>query len=141
MSEENKIIVLRFYQEVMNQGKVELLDEIMAADFRDHGETLFGSPQGREVLKAGILGARSLLSDLTVQIHDILGDGELVGVRGIMRCTQQGPFLGVDPSGNELSWTGLAIFRVVDGRLTERWFNSDSLSIVQQLGIVPPLGG
>jgi len=141
MSEENKTIVLRFYQEVMNQGKVELLDEIMAADFRDHGETLFGSPQGREVLKAGILGARSLLSDLTVQIHDILGDGELVGVRGTMRCTQQGPFLSVDPSGNELSWTGLAIFRVVDGKLTERWFNSDSLSIVQQLGIVPPLGG
>jgi len=122
MSEENKTIVLRFYQEVMNQGKVELLDEIMAADFRDHGETLFGSPQGREVLKVGILGARSLLSDLTVQIHDILGDGELVGVRGTMRCTQQGPFLGVDPSGNELSWTGLAIFRVVDGKLTERWF-------------------
>ena len=51
MSETNKALVRRFYAEVMSQGQVEVLDEIMAADFRDHGETLFGSPQGRETLK------------------------------------------------------------------------------------------
>jgi len=39
-----------------------------------------------------------------------------------------------------LTWNGLALFRVVDGRITERWFNSDSLSIVQQMGLVAPLG-
>ena len=42
MSETNKALVRRFYAEVMSQGQVEVLDEIMAADFRDHGETLFG---------------------------------------------------------------------------------------------------
>ncbi|MBK8271363.1 MAG: hypothetical protein IPK83_24795 [Planctomycetes bacterium] len=48
MSEANKAIVRRFYKEVMSQGNMNLLDEIMAPDFKDHGETLFGSPQGRD---------------------------------------------------------------------------------------------
>lgn len=139
MSEANKTIVRRFYAEVMSQGNVDILDDIMAPDFKDHGETLFGSPQGRDMLKQGVIGARGILSGLTVQLHDVIADGELVGVRGTMRCIQQREFLGVSPSGNELTWNGLALFRVVDGKITERWFNSDSLSIVQQLGLVPPL--
>ncbi|MBK8271362.1 MAG: ester cyclase [Planctomycetes bacterium] len=81
-----------------------------------------------------------MLGDLHVQLHDVIAAGEMVGVRGPMRCTQQGEFLGVSPSGNELSWNGLALFRIVDGKITERWFNSDSLSITQQLGLVLPLG-
>lgn len=139
MSEANKAIVRRFYSEVMSQGNVGILDDIIAPDFKDHGETLFGSPQGRDMLKQGVIDARGILSGLTVQLHDVIADGELVGVRGTMRCIQQREFLGVSPSGNELTWNGLALFRVVDGKITERWFNSDSLSIVQQLGLVPPL--
>ena len=137
MSEENKAIVRRFYEEVMNRGNVHLLDEIMVPDFRDHGEALFGSLEGRATLKLGIIATHNILSDLNVQLHDIMAEGEMVGVRGTMRCAQQGPFLGVAASGNELSWTGLALFRVVNGKIVERWFNSDSLSIVQQLGLVP----
>jgi len=87
MSEANKAIVRRFYQEVMNQGNVDVLDEIMASDFKDHGETLFGSPQGRDMLKQGVLGARSVLANLNVQLHDVIADDELVGVRGTMRWT------------------------------------------------------
>jgi Predicted ester cyclase len=139
MSEANKAIVRRFYEEVMSQGNVDLLDEIMAPDFADHGETLFGSPQGRDTLKQDITASRPVLGDLHVQLHDLIADGEMVGVRGTMRCTHQGTFLGVAASGNELTWNGLALFRVVDGKIMERWFNSDSLSIVQQLGLVPPL--
>jgi len=139
MSEANKAIVRRFYEEVMSQGNVDLLDEIMAPDFADHGETLFGSPQGRDTLKQDITASRPVLGDLHVQLHDLIADGEMVGVRGTMRCTHQGTFLGVAASGNELTWNGLALFRVVDGKIAERWFNSDSLSIVQQLGLVPPL--
>lgn len=139
MSEANKAIVRRFYEEVMSQGNMNLLDEIMASDFKDHGETLFGSPQGCDTLKQGITASRAVFVDLHVQLHDVIADGEMVGVRGTMRCTHQGEFLGVSPSGNELSWNGLALFRIVDGKITERWFNSDSLSITQQLGLVAPL--
>lgn len=140
MSEANKAIVRRFYEEVMNRGNASLLDEIVAPDFTDHGEALFGSPQGRDALKRGIIETPTIFANLNVQLHDVIADGELVGVRGTMRCFQQEEFLGISPSGNELTWNGLALFRVMNGKITERWFNSDSLSIVQQLGLVPPLG-
>lgn len=140
MSEANKAIVRRFYEEVMNRGNASLLDEIVAPDFTDHGEALFGSPQGRDALKRSIIETPTIFANLNVQLHDVIADGELVGVRGTMRCFQQEELLGISPSGNELTWNGLALFRVMNGKITERWFNSDSLSIVQQLGLVPPLG-
>lgn len=140
MSEANKAIVRRFYEEVMNRGNASLLDEIVAPDFTDHGEALFGSPQGRDALKRSIIETPTIFANLNVQLHDVIADGELVGVRGTMRCFQQEEFLGISLSGNELTWNGLALFRVMNGKITERWFNSDSLSIVQQLGLVPPLG-
>lgn len=67
MSDANKTIVRRFYEEVMGQGNVNLLSEIMAPDFADHGETLFGSPQGRDTPKQGITASCALLGDLRVQ--------------------------------------------------------------------------
>lgn len=140
MSEANKAIVRRFYEEVMNRGNASLLDEIVAPDFTDHGEALFGSPQGWDALKRSIIETPTIFANLNVQLHDVIADGELVGVRGTMRCFQHEEFLGISPSGNELTWNGLALFRVMNGKITERWFNSDSLSIVQQLGLVPPLG-
>ncbi|QSQ22885.1 ester cyclase [Pyxidicoccus parkwayensis] len=139
MSEENKAIVRRFYEEVMNHGRVDVLDEIMTPDFKDHGETLLGSPTGREVLKQGITGTRQILEGLTVHLHQIHAEGNLVGVRGRMSCVHRGTFFGVPGTGNALSWAGLAMFRIQEGRIAERWFNSDSLSIVQQLGITTPL--
>jgi predicted ester cyclase len=135
--EENKAIVRRFYDEVMGQGRVEVLDEIMDADFVDHGEALFDSPRGRDVLQRGISGTHSILAGLVVHLKDVIAEGDMVGVRGTMRCVHQGTFLGVAGTGHELSWNGLAIFRVVNGKIAERWFNSDSISILRQLQLAP----
>lgn len=134
---DNETIVRRFYEEVMNQGKVEVLDEVMDENFVDHGEALFGSPKGREILRQGISATHGILAGLTVTLEGIIAEGDLVGVRGTMRCTHQGAFLGVAPTGNELTWKGVAIFRLAGGKIVERWFNSDSISILRQLGLTP----
>ncbi|HRK94758.1 MAG TPA: ester cyclase [Rhodospirillales bacterium] len=140
-TEENKAVVRRFYDEVMGQGRIEVLDEVMDENFVDHGEALFGSPQGREVLRQGIAATHSILPGMNVQLHDVIAEGDLVGVRGTMRCTHQGTFLNVPGTGHELSWKGLAIFRIEGGKIAERWFNSDSISLVRQLGLAPPPPG
>jgi len=137
--EENKAIVRRFYEEVMNKGNVTALDEIVAPDFEDHGETLFGSPCGLDILKEGIRMTHQLLPDIHVTIEDIIASGDMVGVRGTMLCTHAGEFIGVPPTGNELTWKGIAMFRIVDGKIKQRWFNSDSLSILNQLGLWSPM--
>lgn len=135
--EENKAIVRRFYDEVMGKGNLDVLDELVAVDFRDHGETLMGSPQSRDVLRQGIIATHEAFPDINIYIEDIIAQGDMVGVQGTMRCTHQGEFLNVAPTGNQLSWKGLVMWRVVDGKAVERWFNSDSLSILQQLNLVP----
>jgi predicted ester cyclase len=134
---ENKTIVGRFYEEVMNHGRVEILDELMDPDFEDHGEALFGSFKGRDILKQGIVATHAILPDLHVTLEEMVAEGDMVGVRGTMRCTHQGEWLSVAPTGNELSWKGIAMFQLVGGKIRQRWFNSDGLAIVQQLGLVP----
>lgn len=136
-TEDNKQVVRRFYDEVMTNGRVEVLDEVMVEDFVDHGEALFDSPQGRESLRQGILATHDILPGLHVTLHEMIAEGDLVGVRGTMRCRHAGAFLGVPGTEHELSWEGIAIFRIADGKIAERWFNSDSLSIVRQLGLAP----
>jgi predicted ester cyclase len=133
--EDNKIIVQRFYDEVMSKGIVNVLDEIMDENFVDHGEALFGSPQGRKTLKQGIAETHEILPDLNVHLEGIIAEADLVGVRGTMRCTHRGTFLGVPGTGHELSWRGIALFRIANSKIVERWFNSDSVSIVRQLGL------
>lgn len=136
-AEDNKRIVRRFYDEVMSAGNADVLDEVMAENFVDHGEALFGSPQGRDVLREGIIATHNILANLSVYLEDIIAEDDMVGVRGTMRCTHQGSFLGVAPTGHELSWNGLAMFRIADGKIAERWFNSDSISVLRQLRLAP----
>jgi len=135
--EQNKAVVRRFYDEVMGQGRVEVLDEVMVEDFVDHGEALFGSPRGRDTLREGVAAVHGILPDLQVQLHEMIAEVDLVGVRGTMRCRHGGSFLGVAGTGHELSWEGIAVFRLEGGKIAERWFNSDSISVVRQLGLAP----
>jgi predicted ester cyclase len=139
--EDNKAVVRRFYNEVMGEGRTEVLDEIMVEDFVDHGEALFGSPRGRDTLRQSVAGVHGILPGLHVTLHEMLGEGEIVGVRGTMRCRHGGTFLGVPGTGHELAWQGLAIFRVVEGKITERWFNSDGITVLRQLGLAPAPAG
>jgi predicted ester cyclase len=140
-TEDNKRIVQRFYDEVMGKGDLNVLDEVMDENFVDHGEALFGSPQGREILKQEIAATHGILPDLNVHLEGIVAAADLVGVRGTMRCTHRGTFLGVPGTGHELTWKGIAMFRVANGKIVERWFNSDSVSILRQLGLAPPAAG
>ena len=136
-TEDNKQVVRRFYDEVMGAGRVEVLDEVMVEDFVDHGEALFDSPRGRETLRQGIVATHEILPGLHVTLHEVLAEGDLVGVRGTMRCRHAGSFVGVPGTGHELSWEGIAVFRIAGGRIAERWFNSDGIGIVRQLGLAP----
>jgi predicted ester cyclase len=137
MSEQNKQVVRRFYEDVMNAGNTAALAELMVLDFRDHGEAMFGESQGRDTLQRGVEAVHQLVTGMSVSIEHILAEGDLVGVRGRMRCVHTGPFLGVPATGRELVWKGLAIFRLEQGKIVERWFNSDSIAIYRALGLAP----
>jgi predicted ester cyclase len=66
-----------------------------------------------------------------------LAEGDLVATRATSSGTHTGPFQGIAPTGKRLSWTGIVIDRVQDGRIVESWGNWDMMGLLQQLGAVP----
>lgn len=138
--EENKEIVRRLYDEE-NKGRVDVVDELMSPDFVMHGDALAPLVKGTEFVKQSVLGVRQAFPDLTVTIEDLIAEGDKVTARLRWRGTHTGDFMGIPGVGKKMTWTAIAINRFEDGRIVERWFNADSLGMLQQFGLVPAPGG
>ena len=57
-----------------------------------------------------------------------------------MTGTHKGEYAGIPPTGKYVTWTGILIFRITDGKVVEAWANNDALGFFQQLVVIPPLG-
>jgi predicted ester cyclase len=76
------------------------------------------------------------LSGFKSSIDDIVAEGDRVAVRLTNSCVHSGTVFGAPPTNKRVTYTETTIWRVVDGRVTDRWCNSDTLSLLQQLGAV-----
>ena len=133
--EENKAIVRRLIEEVFGRGNLAVADEIVAADYVDHYLTP-RFPPGVESLKESCRRFSTVFADLTITVEDIFGEGDTVGARTCHRGEHCGDFMGVPPTGKEVAWEEIHIFRVVGGQIVERWLEMDLLGLVRQLGAV-----
>ena len=95
MSEQNKVIARRLYEEIINQGRLETADELLAPDARSHA----GAPPGPEGLKRHVTMLRSAFPDLRHNIEDVIAEGEKVVVRTTCSGTHLGDFMGIPPTG------------------------------------------
>jgi steroid delta-isomerase-like uncharacterized protein len=87
------------------------------------------------------LGAlRSAFPDVAVTVEDLLAEGDEVAVRWTWRGTQQGPFLGIPPTGEAVTGSGIGLFRIVNGRIVEDFVQEDTFGLLQQLGAIPAPG-
>jgi len=140
-TEQLKAMDRRFYQEVWDQGKLDVLDELMAANFDDHDEP---SPtdalEGLEHAKHTIMEYRSAFPDVQFTVEDQIAEGEMVVTRWTARGTHTGAFRGVPPTGQRAMTTGISITRVVSGKFVEGWTIYDALGLLQQLGVFSPQG-
>lgn len=141
--DENKALVRRLYNEVVNAGNEGLLGELITADFVGHSPDVApgfgGIARGLEPLTQELSAIRTMLPDMQVTLEDMVGEGDRVVVRGITRGTHSGEIPGVRPTGNQVTMTWAAIYRIAGGKIAERWLNADDLSSFQQLGIIPPM--
>jgi len=134
--QENKALVTRFYAEI-DAGNLAAMDELVSPDFVDHDPPpIPGLPEGR----AGLKAAFEIFWRSTPGTHEVLeqvAEGDLV----VTRIRAQGRFaedLGPIPAtGGAMDVTATAVYRVTDGQLTEHWGEADSLTMMQQLGVVP----
>ncbi len=137
--EANKILVHRLYEEVFNRGTLSTVDELLAADYVDH--TAFpGTAPGPEGLKQFISLFRTAYSDLHVTIEDLIADQDTVVGRQMYRSTRKGDLMGISPTGKQVTITSIDTDRFAGGKLVEHWGSTDSLGLLQQLGVIPALG-
>jgi steroid delta-isomerase-like uncharacterized protein len=142
VAEDNKSIMQRAYDEILNEGNLELADEIVAEDLTEH-EQFPGLEPGREGFKGFVTMFREAFPDLQVTVEDMIAEGDRVAARVTMRGTHQGEFLGIAGTGNRIEVPGVDIVRFSDGMAVEHWGVTDNMALMVQLGAADPtaIGG
>ena len=133
--EENKALVRRFIDEVFVAGSFTAVDELVAEDFMPHTWGSMGS--GRQALKEAITRVSAGLTDVSMTVEDLFGEGDKVVVRLTSRAVQSGVFMGLPPSGRAYAIGEIQIFGIRDGKVSEHWHEADFIGMLRQLGAMP----
>jgi len=78
--------------------------------------------------------------DVRLTIEDMVAEGDKVAVRWAWSGTHRGEYMGIAPTGKEVTYTGITIHRITGGKIVESWDEVDNLGLMQQLGVAPPPG-
>ncbi len=126
-TEQNKALIRRLVEELWNAGEETAIKRYVHPNLQEevvkHWRELFAA-----------------FSDVQVTIEDLIAEGDKVAARLVVSGTHdEGPFAGQPPSGRRLAWGSFRFYRIADGTVAETWAMQDRLSLMQQLGLVPPL--
>lgn len=135
---DNKALVRRVFEEVWNQGKLETVNELFAAEHVGYDQT--GPFHGLEGVQQFFSIWLTAFPDAHFQIEDQIAEGDKVATRWTARGTHQGHLQGMKPTSRPVKVTGITILRIADGKIVESWGNSDTLGMMQQLGLTPASG-
>ena len=136
MEGENKALLIRFNEEVF-RGNLSVVDELVAPDFVDHSVPPGMPNKGPEGVKNLLSYFLKAFSDIRVTYHDLLEKDDKVVGRYSMTGTHQGEFMGVGATKKNVSFDGIEIVRVKDGKFAERWAVEDMAGLMGQLGVMP----
>jgi predicted ester cyclase len=134
VSAENTDRLKRLLLEGFGQGDMSVLDEVVAENFIEHQQ---GLPQGREGLKEVIRDLRRAFPDLSYTVVQMVADGDKMWGHFRARGTNEGPFMGQDPTGKVMGIDAIDISRFEDGKMVEHWGVPDRLGTLLQLGFFP----
>ena len=135
MSEENKAIARRFYEEFGNKGNLSVADELVATGFVDHNPPGPDLAPGLEGMKQVFAMFRSAFPTQTLAVEDQIAEGDKVVSRLTFRGTNEGELMGVPPTGKTVTIGIVYIFRMDGGQIVERWGEADTMGMMQQLGM------
>jgi predicted ester cyclase len=140
MSEELKALIQRYTEEIFHKGNLNAIEEFIAPNyirhtshFREGGHDVHG-PEG---LRQSVSAFRATFPDAHFTLEDVLVDGDKIVVRLTCHATQKGEFMGIAPTGKSVTFTGISIYRIANGKIVERWGVEDGVSLLQQLGAIP----
>jgi predicted ester cyclase len=129
----------RFNDEILSQGKLEVIDELVADDFVEH-QAMPGMPEGKDALRTFTEMFRAGFPDMKVETLATAVDGDEVWIHSRMTGTHQGELMGIEPTGKKVDVMMFDRIRMRDGKAVEHWGASDDLGMMTQLGVVPEMG-
>ncbi|HLE90092.1 MAG TPA: ester cyclase [Anaerolineales bacterium] len=138
LTETNKTVSRRFFEEVFSKGKLAVADEIIAKDHANSGPgTLPGLTPGPEGSKQFVTVYRNAFPDVHFTIDEQIAEGDKVVTRWTAHGTHQGELAGIPATGKSSTVTGIVVDRLVNGKIAESWGIFDQFGMMQQLGVIP----
>ena len=125
-------------EEGFNRGDLSVADELSSPELVEHQNFGPNHAPGAEGVKAVITSLRRAFPDFRLEIEDLVVDGDLVWLRMVGSGTNDGSFMGHEPTGRTMRTAVFDVLRVRDGRIVEHWGVPDRLGALLQLGLVPP---
>jgi steroid delta-isomerase-like uncharacterized protein len=136
MSKEANIATLTKFSEAVNTGNFDLFEEAVSPQNVDH-DPAAGQVQGPQGYGTYFSGLRTAFPDLKVSLDTLVADDDSIAFAYTITGTQNGPLVGIAPTGKKIKIRGLQISKFKDGKMVERWGSSDELGMLQQLGVAP----
>lgn len=128
-----KDVCIRINQEVFQEGRTELLDELVTDDFVNHAAPPHAQ-HGRDALAGTVKWLNGVFSDSEYEIHSAVAEGDQVALHVTMRARHTGEMFGRPPTGRSVEMDQMHFFRVADdGRVAEHWAVRDDAGLMRQL--------
>ncbi len=134
--QQNETLIKRYFEEVWNQGQLEVLDEIMSSDYLNHSPGMPNPQPGPEGLKPIIAGLRKAFPDLHFSIENMVVTENQVAIHCTMHGTHTGDLFGLPPTGKKIKVNQMQIERIQNGKIVEHWRQSDDAGMMRQLGLL-----
>jgi steroid delta-isomerase-like uncharacterized protein len=138
MYEENKAVVRRWFDEVWNQGRAEVIEELFDENGIAHG--LADDPanpiKGPRDYRPFYEVFRQAFPNITVVVEDMVAEGDKVAARCSVRGQHEGDFMGRAATKSPVEITGITIIRIENGKIVEAWNNFDFMTLHRQVGLI-----
>ena len=134
--EKNKELVRRIYDELWNERKLEVAEELIARDAVNYDTGLLPQPFGPEEMKGTVRMVTAGFPDNRHEVEEMIAEGDKVVVRCTLTGTHEGEFMGIPPTGRSIEVSEIHVYRLEDGKAVEHRVGRDDLGAMRQLGVI-----
>ncbi len=136
-AEQNKEMVQKTVEEIWNKGNLNLIEDLVSDDFVIHLSRPDEEIRGPENIKQFYSELHKAFPDIHFKIIDQVAEDNKVVTHWSATGTHKADYKGIPATGNKISFTAMDIDKISDGKFVECWTNTDDLTLMQQLGVVP----
>ena len=133
MSEQNKAIARRIFDEVASKGNLDVIDELVSPNHVYHSDPELSGIEGQKKL---VTTYRTAFPDLILTVQDQIAEGDKVVTRFTAQGTHKGDLMGTPPTGKQVTATPISIMRFADDKVVEEWELVDEMGMMRQLGLM-----